>query len=697
MKEQHGPIPFPLPRSQGEDVDHQCSESFSESFSQSFRNFDLIRRIDVGGMGEVYLARQRNAFDREVAIKIIRSDLVHDQIARQRFLREAEVTAHLLHEHILPLIEFGEEDGRLFLVTPYIEGGTLARRLQRGALTLTEAHQLFTALVKAVAYIHRKGVVHRDLKPSNVLLDTDNEDGQIYVRLIDFGIASLAGSQASPPLTTGQGEVGTAAYMAPERLDGISAPSNDIYSLGIILYQMFTGTLPSPEAQVTTIPLPIYDFIRRCTAVNPGDRYANADEVLAAFEEGYQEAIRIQPERRKSSSLLRPPLPESGESESKFSSSNSGHLADLQPKHNEVLVHRGEFVSSPLPGKLGTLRPEEYNAPTTRIDPQEVLQAKALRAQDVVVRSVPLAVPAKRKRSLVKTITTSMIVLLVVIALMGYTVFKTANTATIVLTPRTQAVSKVLTLYARPTITSVDPNSSSVPATVLSSTQTGTVTGQTTGLAGCVLGLFGCQRGVSFMDVDILAAQLRPTVRNEVSQDLQNKANTNQCTTVGNIVYMEDDPTANPPIGSPADTVTVSLTEQGSVECVKAQDVHSLALSELNQQLPRNYTLINQKTQLGQMVVRSVDGTGVVTLAVPAAGVAQYHLSDQELATIQNHISGMSLSAASSYIARQPGLDATGVSIHVNFGNTIPSDTTQIHITTSLPANLPPVQLPAVS
>src|ERR1700730_6300163 len=93
-----------------------------------FGNYDLVRPIDTGGMGEVYLARQRTAFGREVAVKIIRSDLVHDVTARQRFLREAEVSAYLKHDHILPLVEFGEERGRLFLVTPHIKGGTLLKR-----------------------------------------------------------------------------------------------------------------------------------------------------------------------------------------------------------------------------------------------------------------------------------------------------------------------------------------------------------------------------------------------------------------------------------------------------------------------------------------------------------------------------------------------------------------------------------------
>src|SRR5947209_5683794 len=181
---------------------HNERDGRQEKSKFRFGNYDLIRRIDVGGMGEVYLAHQRTAFDREVAIKIIRSDLVHDTTARKRFLREAEVNAHLKHEHILPLFEFGEEQGRLFLVTPYIAGGTLSRRLQAGPLSLDEVHQLFTALLQAVIYIHHRGVVHRDLKPSNILLDSEGNSGEIYLRLIDFVIASIQGMADSPPLTT---------------------------------------------------------------------------------------------------------------------------------------------------------------------------------------------------------------------------------------------------------------------------------------------------------------------------------------------------------------------------------------------------------------------------------------------------------------------------------------------------------------
>src|SRR2546428_1409618 len=266
MSEQHGPI-------------------IEEQSLPRFGNYDLVQRIDVGGMGEVYLAHQRSAFGRVVAIKIIRSDLVHDIAARARFLREAEVSAYLKHEHILPLFEFGEDQGRLFLVTPYIEGGTLAHYLQSGPLALREVYLLFVPLVQAVAYIHRRGVIHRDLKPTNILLD--EQDGQLYVRLIDFGIASVQGSTASPPLTTAGNELGTIAYMAPERLSGVSAPSNDIYSLGIILYQMLTGHIPVGE-DASDLPQPLEYVVRRCIANRPEDRFTTAEEVLKNFERAYQ-------------------------------------------------------------------------------------------------------------------------------------------------------------------------------------------------------------------------------------------------------------------------------------------------------------------------------------------------------------------------------------------------------------------------
>src|SRR5256714_7324128 len=257
-----------------------------DQVKRSFGNYDLIRRIDMGGMGEVYLAHQRTAFHREVAAKIIRDDLSRDPLARARFFREAEVSSHLKHDHILPLFEFGEVEGRLFLVTPYISGGTLAQRLHAAPLSLGEARQLFSALVQAVAYIHRQGIVHRDLKPSNILLDDEEASGQIYVRLIDFGIAAKQGETASPPLTPPGQEIGTLAYMAPERLDGIAAPSNDIYSLGVILYQMLTGQLPTDERSIA-LPQPLEYVVDHCLAPIDQSRFKSAEDLLKAFEYAY--------------------------------------------------------------------------------------------------------------------------------------------------------------------------------------------------------------------------------------------------------------------------------------------------------------------------------------------------------------------------------------------------------------------------
>jgi serine/threonine protein kinase len=282
-KEQPDSQPVPL----GSQSSGEKPKAPTSSALQRIGNYDLVRRIGIGGMGEVYLARQRTAFGREVAVKIIRSDLIHDITIRKRFLREAEVNAYLQHNHILPIIEFNEENGRLFLVTPYIKDGTLSRRLRDGRLSFVETHEIFTALVQAVAYLHKNGVIHRDLKPSNILLQHEEGSERVYVRLIDFGIASLPGQPATAPLTTAGHEMGTEAYMAPERLSGIAALSNDIYSLGIILYQMLTGKLPEDEVD-TMLPEPFEEVVLQCTASDPSKRYVSAEELLKAFEHAHR-------------------------------------------------------------------------------------------------------------------------------------------------------------------------------------------------------------------------------------------------------------------------------------------------------------------------------------------------------------------------------------------------------------------------
>jgi hypothetical protein len=348
-------------------------------------------------------------------------------------------------------------------------------------------------------------------------------------------------------------------------------------------------------------------------------------------------------------------------------------------------------VLSPLPEKGSNFRHEDYNAPTTYVKSAKVTPVQLAAEADITPRN-----KKKRRRSLVGIITASIVALLVIISGMGYMAFQAAIAATVTVAPRVQTMSRVFTMSAKPTLHTIDVASSSLPANVLSSTKTGSLTGPTSGASECVLGIFDCQQAVSLADIDALASQERPTLRGQISQDLQQQAQSSGCTTVGKIFYTDGTVSANPPLGTVSKTVTVTLTEQGSVECVKAQDSRSLALMLFRQQVPESYALIDSLTQVGSSVVKNVDENGVVTLQVPVAGVAQYQIPREELLDIQTHINGMKLQAARSYIASKPGLDTNQITVHVSYGDTIPNNVGQIHISTVTPINLPPVQLPKV-
>src|SRR5437016_1678494 len=209
-------------------------------------NYDVIRRIRVGGMGAVYEGRQRTAFDRRVAIKVILGNYAADRDMRRRFAREAQTIARLHHPHILPLIEFGDERGILYLVMPFIEGGTLTGYLRRSLPDLNEVAAIFLQLLDAVEYAHEEGLIHRDIKSSNVLLDS-RRSGPPYVYLADFGLVRTSQQaeleQEGKPIPLDQ-VPGTPHYMAPEQTRGIVTTSTDIYAMGVLLYQMLVGELP---------------------------------------------------------------------------------------------------------------------------------------------------------------------------------------------------------------------------------------------------------------------------------------------------------------------------------------------------------------------------------------------------------------------------------------------------------------------
>ncbi len=259
--------------------------------------YRIINQIGKGGMATVYKAYQA-AMDRHVALKILPVHLAQTAEFTGRFHQEARIIANLEHPHILPVFDYGESDGISYLVMRYLEAGTLKDKLDVGTLSLAQIDQLFTQLAGALGYAHDHGVIHRDLKPSNVLIDAQ---GNVF--LTDFGIAKLLEGDAK--FTQTDAIIGTPAYISPEQGQGQPATRrSDIYSLGIILYEMVTGRVPftaeTPMAVIfkhvsDPLPLPtavksditpdIERLLLKALAKNPNDRFQSVAEFVAAWKE----------------------------------------------------------------------------------------------------------------------------------------------------------------------------------------------------------------------------------------------------------------------------------------------------------------------------------------------------------------------------------------------------------------------------
>jgi serine/threonine-protein kinase len=203
-------------------------------------HYELEGEIGRGGMSVVYRARDRR-LNRPVAIKVLPPELAHDQAIRARFTREAQTSAQLSHAHIVPIYDVGEREGIAYFVMALVTGGNLATILTREPRQpLEEARRILAEVADALAYAHLRGVIHRDIKPDNILLD--RQTGRAMVT--DFGIAWAM--EAGARLTATGIAVGTPTYMSPEQavgereLDGRS----DIYSTGVLGYQMLTGRVP---------------------------------------------------------------------------------------------------------------------------------------------------------------------------------------------------------------------------------------------------------------------------------------------------------------------------------------------------------------------------------------------------------------------------------------------------------------------
>jgi serine/threonine protein kinase len=233
----------------------------------------LLRHIARGGMSEVYLAQDcKNT--QEVAIKLVHAN----DIYCERFQREVQYMSVLQHKHILPVLDYGEYESWLYLVTPYIAQGTLDTRLAAGPLSPDEANEVLQQLADALQFAHERGVIHRDIKPSNVLL----AEG-MYVYLADFGLVKSRGEQYS--LTQTGFLVGTPAYIAPEMLDSRATTASDIYALGVLLYQMLTGQLPfQADTPLALVWKHLQEEPMLPSTLNPALSPAVDDVILHALE-----------------------------------------------------------------------------------------------------------------------------------------------------------------------------------------------------------------------------------------------------------------------------------------------------------------------------------------------------------------------------------------------------------------------------
>ena len=260
-----------------------------------FGRYEVIGELGRGGMATVFRARDP-AVGRMVAVKVLATAFAQDPGFRARFQREARAVAALEHGAIVPLYDFGEEAGDLYLVLRYLEGGSLADRLTRGPIAPAAAVAVFRRIAAALDYAHANGIVHRDVKPANILFDLPGR-GEAY--LADFGVARL--SEASSLAT--QAAIGSPSYMSPEQIDGSATAASDIYSLGCTAFESLCGRPPfqAPHAIAVMLrhrndPVPSAfavrpelgqaadDVFARAMAKDPAARFGTASAFVTALE-----------------------------------------------------------------------------------------------------------------------------------------------------------------------------------------------------------------------------------------------------------------------------------------------------------------------------------------------------------------------------------------------------------------------------
>jgi serine/threonine protein kinase len=502
-------------------------------------NYDVIRRIRAGGMGAVYEGRQRTAFGRRVAIKVILGDYAADPDMRRRFAREARTIARLQHPHILPLIEFGEEQGLLYLVMPFIDGGTLTSYLRRiygrtenlrEALPfdLDELIDMYLQLLDAVEYAHDEGLVHRDIKSSNVLLELQRS-GPPHVYLADFGLvrpARQADSQAGRPMPLDQ-VPGTPQYMAPEQTRGIVTTLTDIYALGVLLFQMLTGKLPydapddikviqmqlrapipRPSRFNPRIPPAFDGVVRKAMAKRDGERFqtvaALREAVLLALEARNRphEAARAAP---APAALPETPFPPDMPVEREPEEEEEPEIEELPPEDLAAAITLPDVtpqVSQPPraarpaePRTLALPMPEPLTIPRRQRPPAVPAYLRQTAARNTGEPLPPRALRRRRRRHPVSLLVGILLVVVAILLLLlllarafniamlppGFPLLGANPNALITITVQSHTLEDVYLLTASPQVQRTDLETRMMPARLLRATQSLTRTTATTG------------------------------------------------------------------------------------------------------------------------------------------------------------------------------------------------------------------------
>jgi serine/threonine protein kinase/TolB-like protein/Tfp pilus assembly protein PilF len=263
---------------------------------QQLSHYEIMSLLGAGGMGEVYLARD-SSLGRQVALKLLPPQFTQDRSRLLRFKQEARATSALNHPNIITIHEIGEVDGRHYIATEFINGETLRRRIERERIELSEAVEITTQVASALSAAHEAGIIHRDIKPENIMVRPDG-----YVKVLDFGLAKLTELQAANrdtqvpgayEISTDTGVVmGTVRYMSPEQARGLKVDArSDIFSLGVVLYEMITGRAPFVGATPT-------DVIISVVQQEPSSLSSIVPEVSVELERVVTKALRKDREGR---------------------------------------------------------------------------------------------------------------------------------------------------------------------------------------------------------------------------------------------------------------------------------------------------------------------------------------------------------------------------------------------------------------